>query len=132
MMQPPSRGLELLAFLLEAETAEDHLSLTPVGGRGPDERGPGFDQQPIEVASLADACARAVALTGDRTWSRGVDLARRWFAGHNDRRTPMYDPTTGAGYDGLNPLGCNLNQGAESTLAALSTLQHARTLGLAG
>lgn len=127
-----ARGLELLAFLLEVETREDQLSLTPVGGRGPDDDGPGFDQQPIEVASLADACARAVALTGDASWARGVDLARRWFAGHNDLRTPMYDPVTGGGFDGLNPLGCNLNQGAESTLAALSTLQHARALGLAG
>ena len=36
----------------------------------------------------------------------------------------MWDPTTGGGYDGLTPLGPNLNQGAESTLALISTLQH--------
>jgi hypothetical protein len=40
----------------------------------------------------------------------------------------MYDPHTGGGYDGLKPDGPNLNQGAESTLALVSTLQHARTL----
>ena len=30
----------------------------------------------------------------------------------------MWDPATGGGYDGLNADGVNLNQGAESTLAA--------------
>ena len=38
----------------------------------------------------------------------------------------MWDPATGGGYDGLTPHGPNLNQGAESTLALISTLQHAR------
>jgi hypothetical protein len=33
---------------------------------------------------------------------------------------------TVAGYDGLEPTGRNRNQGAESTLALLSTAQHAR------
>jgi hypothetical protein len=28
-----------------------------------------FDQQPIEVAALADACSRAFALTGDERWA---------------------------------------------------------------
>ena len=42
--------------------------------------------------------------------------------------TPMYDPVSGGGYDGLEPDGPNLNQGAESTLAMLSTLQHAQRL----
>jgi hypothetical protein len=38
----------------------------------------------------------------------------------------MWDPDTGGGYDGLTPHGPNFNQGAESTLALISTLQHAR------
>ena len=38
----------------------------------------------------------------------------------------MFDPATGGGYDGLQADGLNLNQGAESTLAMLSTAQHAR------
>ena len=53
------RGLDLLEWLLDRETQQGHLSVTPVGGSGPDDHGPGFDQQPIEVAALADACARA-------------------------------------------------------------------------
>lgn len=35
----------------------------------------------------------------------------------------MYDPATGGGYDGLVRDGVNLNQGAESTLAAIATFQ---------
>ena len=39
----------------------------------------------------------------------------------------MWDPETGGGFDGLLADGVNQNQGAESTLAAISTLQHARS-----
>jgi hypothetical protein len=42
----------------------------------------------------------------------------------------MFDPKTGGGYDGLHAHGPNLNQGAESTLAVLSTTQHARRFDL--
>jgi hypothetical protein len=40
----------------------------------------------------------------------------------------MWDPHTGAGYDALQADGVNSNQGAASTLAVISTLQHARRL----
>ena len=40
----------------------------------------------------------------------------------------MWDPETGGGYDGLQASGPNLNQGAESTLALISTMQHSRDL----
>lgn len=55
-------------------------------------------------------------------------LARAWFLSENDAGTAMWDPGTGAGYDGPAPSGPNLNQGAESTLALISTLQHLRDL----
>ncbi len=124
------RGLHLLDFLLQVETRGDALSVTPVGGRGPGDPVPAFDQQPIEVAALADAGARAFDLTGDDRWRKLVGSCWAWFLGDNDSGTPMYDPATGGGYDGLRPEGRNLNQGAESTLAALSTGQHAARLGL--
>ena len=54
-----------------------------------------------------------------------LDLAIAWFAGNNDVGAVMWDPSTGGGFDGLTPTGPNLNQGAESTLALISTLQHA-------
>lgn len=122
-------GLTLLRWLLDRETPDGHLSPTPVGGAGRSDRSPRFDQQPIEVAALADACARAQAVTGDDAWHRGVDLAIRWFAGENDCGAVMWDPETSGGYDGLTSTGPNLNQGAESTLALISTLQHAPHAG---
>ena len=121
-------GLDLLGWLLDIETRDDHLSLTPTGGWGPGEARPGFDQQPIEAAAIADACARAFSITQDSRWSAGLDRAVGWFFGNNDGGVPMYDPETGGGFDGLTASGCNANQGAESTLALISTLQQSRKL----
>jgi hypothetical protein len=122
------RGLHLLDFLLRTQTRAGHLSVIPAGGRGRGDPGPGFDQQPIEVSALADACGTAFRVTGQPSWLTGVDLAWDWFGGDNDSATPMFDPRTGGGYDGLERHGRNLNQGAESTLAMLATAQQARRL----
>lgn len=119
-------GLELLRWLLDRETVDGHLSPTPVGGAGPDDHAPAFDQQPIEVAAMADACMRAAELTHDDVWRHGVEMAIRWFEGANDADAVMWDPATGGGYDGLQASGPNLNQGAESTLAVISTMQYTR------
>ena len=121
-------GLGLLRWLLDRETVEGHLSPTPVGGSGPGDTAPAFDQQPIEAAAMADACQRAHLVTGQDDWLTGIQLASRWFAGDNDAGSPMFDADSGGGYDGLHASGPNLNQGAESTLALLSTLQHERRL----
>ncbi len=120
------RGLDLLNWLLARETRNGHFSVTPVGGSGPLDRGPGFDQQPIEVAALADACARAFDIDGHRRWTDGIAAARDWFLGDNDVAAVMWDPHTGGGFDGLQASGANQNEGTESTLAFLSTMQHAR------
>ena len=121
------RGLTMLAWLLELEMTNGHLSVTGVDGRGPRDHGPLFDQQPIEVAATADACWRAYTATGDESWWRGVEAAASWFTGDNDTGLPMYDDVSGGGFDGLQPQGVNLNQGAESTLALISTMQRARS-----
>ncbi|MCO8271559.1 glycosyltransferase [Actinoplanes sp. TRM 88003] len=123
---PPARsaGLRMLTWLLRIQTRDDHLSVLPSSGwqsGGPRLR---HDQQPIEVAALADACATAAALTGDQIWHTGVRQSVDWFLGANDIGQAMWDPATGGGYDGLTLHGPNLNQGAESTLALVSTLQH--------
>jgi hypothetical protein len=120
------RGLDLLEWLLDRETRDGHLSVTPVGGSGPEDRSPGFDQQPIEVAALADACARAYAVDDNQRWRDGITAAANWFLGDNDAAAVMWDPATGGGFDGLERNGANRNQGTESTLAFLSTMQHAR------
>jgi hypothetical protein len=120
------RGLDLLGWLVEFETADGHLSPTPVGGRGADDVRPAFDQQPIEVATLADACARAAVIDAGAMWPDGVRAAAAWFMGDNDAGQVMWDPETGGGFDGLHADGVNRNQGAESTMAVISTLQHAQ------
>ena len=127
-----NRGLSLLEFLLRTQTRDGHLSVTPVGGRGCEDVGPGYDQQPIEVAGLADACASAFRITNQSSWLLGISLAWAWFLGDNDSATPMFDPLTGGGYDGLEQRGRNLNQGAESTLAMLATAQQARRMSEMG
>ena len=119
-------GLRMLGWLLAGETSKGHLSVVPAGGWGQGEPRPGFDQQPIEVAALADACARAAAVTGDTGWLSGVDLCVAWFLGDNDARTPMFNEHTGGGHDGLGPTGRSRNQGARSTLAMVSVLQQGR------
>lgn len=123
-------GLRMLRWLVDASSAGGHLSVSPAAGRGLGEHHPGFDQQPIEVAAMADACARAYDLTGDGRWRVALDACVGWFLGANDSNTAMHDPLTGGGYDGLEVGGCNINQGAESTIAWLLTQQHARSLDL--
>jgi len=123
-------GLSLLRWLLDRETHDGHSSPTPAGGSGPDDRAPMFDQQPIEVAAMADACVRAFRLTGDPMWMAGLQRSCAWFLGDNDGDAVMWDPATGGGYDGLTPDGPNLNEGAESTLAFISTMQHAHHLAI--
>jgi hypothetical protein len=123
-------GLFLLRWLLDRQIVEGHLSVVPVGGAGPGDRPPAFDQQPIEAAALADACARAESVTGDAAWREGVELAVGWFTGNNDVGVSMSAPDTGGAFDGLTPNGPNLNQGAESTLALISTMQHRREIGV--
>ena len=119
-------GLTLLRWLLERETHDGHLSPTPVGGSGPGDGPSRFDQQPIEAAALAEACVRAATVTGADEWRRGLDLALGWFAGDNDVGAVMWDAETSGGFDGLTATGPNVNQGAESTLALIATLQHIR------
>ncbi|MFI2709292.1 glycosyltransferase [Micromonospora sp. NPDC018662] len=123
---PLGDGLRMLTWLRDLQLRDGRLSVVPAGGwaRGAPRRR--HDQQPIEVAAFADACATAATVTGDHEWEAGVRQAVGWFLGENDIGTRMWDPATGGGYDGLTPHGPNLNQGAESTLALIATLQHAR------
>jgi hypothetical protein len=117
-------GLLLLGWLLDQETTDGHLSTSPVGGWAAGEPRPGFDQQPIEAATIAEACARAHAITADPAWADGLALAIGWFLGENDAKVELADWCTGGGSDGLHQTGRSDNQGAESTLALISTLQH--------
>lgn len=123
------QGLAMLAALVRIESSpHGHFSVTGVEGRAPGQAGPLWDQQPIELSVLADACTSAYAVTGDTFWARKVGLCWSWFTGENDSATELYESDTGAGHDGLQPGGRNENCGAESTIAALNTLQRAREM----
>jgi hypothetical protein len=121
-----AHGLDLLAWLLDVQTRDGHISVIPAGGTAPGDVLPGFDQQPIEVSALAEACRRAHEATGDSRWVDAVAQCAQWFLGANDVGLTLYDEATGGCADGLHSTRINMNQGAESTLAALSTLQLAR------
>ncbi|MFL0287779.1 glycosyltransferase [Mycobacterium sp. SMC-21] len=122
------RGLDLLEWLIDCETIDGRLSVCPVGGWAAEEARPGFDQQPVEVAALADACARAAGVDASAIWPNTVRAAAAWFQGVNDVGAVMWDPATGGGFNGLHADGANPDQGAESTLAVLSTFQQAHRL----
>jgi hypothetical protein len=125
-------GLRMLSWLCRMQEHQGHLSTVPVGGWRPGIPKHRHDQQAIETAATADACATAAAVTGDDRWDGPLFQAIAWFLGDNDTSVVMFDPQTGGGYDGLTPDGPNVNQGAESTLALLATLQHARQLASRG
>ncbi|MDO8731875.1 MAG: glycosyltransferase [Actinomycetota bacterium] len=120
-----SHGLSMLSWLVALQTNYDHLSIVSALGWAVGDVVPAFDQQPIEVAALADACSSAYAVTHDESWLEVLAMTSQWFEGANDVSVRMYDPSTGAGFDGLTSTGPNLNSGAESTLAYLSVMQHA-------
>lgn len=122
------RGLVMLEWLIEVETYDGHLSLTPAGGWTPGESRPGFDQQPIEAAALAEAALAAHEIDRSSGWDLVVIQAGRWLVGDNDVGDALYVCDTGACHDGLTADGVNANQGAESTIAALSVLQACRTV----
>lgn len=119
-------GLVLLEWLLARQTHDGHLSPTPSVGAGRGDAVPAFPQQPVEVATLADACAAALRITGEPSWRVGLDLARGWFAGHNDLGALMWDPETDGSFSGLHAAGPVVDQDAGSTLALLTTFQHDR------
>lgn len=120
-------GLSLLHWLADVESSHHGwLSVTPARGWAAGEPRPAFDQQPIEVAALADAAASAATVDHDSRWDELLDMCGQWFLGRNDVGTPMLDWATGGGFDGLTPHGPNLNEGAESTIAAVTTMQHTR------
>ena len=124
-----ARGaLSLLGWLVKAQTVDGRFSFVPVGGRGPNDTKPAFDQQPIEAWAMADACARAFTCTGDPFWADALGCAAGWFAGDNDSGVLVFDPASGGGFDGLEAKGVNRNQGAESTLAFVATMAQAQTL----
>ncbi len=121
-------GFTLLGWLEEEQTLDGHLSVVPSAGRAPGDRRPLFDQQPIEVGTLAEGGSHRLRGHPRRAMGDAPARCEAWFEGENDRHLPLRDPATGGACDGLEDGSLNQNQGAESTLAWLATSQLAREL----
>ena len=121
-------GLVLLEWLVEVETRGAHFSFAPTPGWRLGDPRPGFDQQPLEAAAMADACVDAFRITGDTAWADLGMTAVRWFVGANDNNVELFDDNTGGCCDGLTANGVNENQGAESTIACIAAFQQARRI----
>jgi hypothetical protein len=107
----------------------------PIGNHGWWQRGDQparFDQQPIEAGSLAAAADAAHLVTGDPTYAAAAEAAYGWFTGCNDLGVPVAIPASGGCQDGLEADRLNSNQGAESTLAWLATVEHIREIRARG
>ena len=117
-------GKRSLQWLLDVQTSDSGM-LSIVGSEGWWVRGQKraqFDQQPVDVHALLDACIEAYHVTREVHWIKQARKAFNWFLGDNDLRTPVYDFTTGGCRDGLQVDRVSGNQGAESTLAWLMSL----------
>jgi hypothetical protein len=115
-------GLDSLHFLLATCFTNDSTMLTPVGNKGWFKQGgvPAlFDQQPIDAASVVEACCLARHMTGDGRYAALARVAFDWFLGNNLRHAAMYDAMSDGCYDGLTEAGPNLNEGGESTIMYL-------------
>ena len=108
----------------------------PVGNEGWYPRGEekaSYDQQPVEAATMAEAALAAFScnvaarkdlsmkMLGGEEYLATFRRAHAWFHGRNSLNRPLVDVQSGACCDGLQASGVNCNQGAESTLAYLST-----------
>ena len=118
-------GLAALDWLLEMQTdpVQGHISL--VGSHGWYRRGrerARFDQQPVEIPALMDACNEAFRATGEGRWISAMERCFSWFLGRNDVHSALYDFSTGGCFDGIHHMGVNQNQGGESTVSWLMSL----------
>lgn len=128
-------GLKSLKWLIEIQTSSEGGHLSLIGNEGwykKDGVKANFDQQCVDAAALADACYQAFVLTGEDDWLRQMEWAFNWFFGNNDVRQSLYNFSSGACYDGLQPGGINLNQGGESVVSLLLTLHRAHLVAHEG
>jgi hypothetical protein len=127
MIDDALKSMEWLMTVQTNESGQFH----PIGSDGFYIKGgirAEYDQQPLEAVATIDACQAAFLVTGEGHWLDSLRCAFAWFRGDNSCRVMICDDERGACYDGLSSSGVNKNQGAESTLAYLSSLQTVQAL----
>jgi hypothetical protein len=82
-----------------------------------------YDQQPLEAGTMVEASVLAYKLTHSNLYAEATRQALGWFFGVNSKSVKVYDEATGACHDGINIMGLNENQGAESTVSFLLAAQ---------
>lgn len=120
-----SMGIESLEWLKKVHTDREDQYFAPVGNNGWYPKSgvkAVFDQQPLEASAMIDASLAAYKCTSNEEWISFAYKCLNWYLGENSLRLSLYDPTTGGCRDGLEAQGVNENQGAESTLAWLTSL----------
>lgn len=116
-------GRDTLEFLIEVTMNGECLDLVGHDGwcrrNGTRAR---FDQQPIDAGYMTVALAAAARILESDRYRVLARTAAEWFLGRNIVGVPLYDKSTGACRDGLEPDGPNQNMGAESTAVCLMAL----------
>lgn len=118
-------GLRSLKWLVEIQTDPEEGHLSIIGNNGWYKRSgerASFDQQPVEVAALIDACSTAYRVTGDKYFLEKMEWSFDWFLGSNDIGESLYNFKTGGCRDGIHPSRLNQNEGAESLISWLYSL----------
>ena len=112
-------GLASLDFFITTCFDTEGTQLSLVGNHGWFKKGASpakFDQQPIDAASMVEACVLASRITRNAKYSRCARTAFEWFLGNNAKRAVLYDAQSGGCRDGLTENGPNQNEGGESTI----------------
>lgn len=118
-------GIDILEWLRDIQIDPSGGWFAPVGNQGWFRKSGSkaqYDQQPLEAAAMIGACLEAYACTQNEEWVQLALTCYNWFLGKNDQQMKLYDHANGGCRDGLMSNGVNENQGAESTLAYLTSL----------
>ena len=102
----------------------NHFFVRVVDGKTESYDAEAFSQIAYGVRPMVWASMKAYVMTGDTQFLTQAQELAKWFAGNNPAKTPMYDPATGRGDDGISSADqINKNAGEESTIEALLALQ---------
>ena len=96
------RGLDLLDWLLDYETADGHLSPDPGGAaEGPRTSGPPSTSSRSRWPHSPTRAHAPLPSTPVRSGPTASGRCAAWFLGANDAGQLMWDPETGGGFDGV-------------------------------
>ncbi|MBV4430078.1 glycosyltransferase [Clostridium tyrobutyricum] len=97
----------------------------PIGCNGWFEKGDispaEFDEQPVESCSSAFMYLEAYKITRKSIYLNRLKSCYEWFTGNNSSKKSLIDKSTHGSYDGIMKSRINLNTGAESILAKITT-----------